>query len=79
MEDLKNSKRIVGIKQSVKAIENGIVQTVYLAEDADQKVLQKIKDLCTENDLPIIYVESMKVLGKACCIEVGAAAACIVR
>lgn len=68
---------IVGTKQTLKALKNGEVLEVIVAEDADQHVTNKVLVTATENKVPIIKVDSMKKLGKACGIEVGAATVAI--
>lgn len=77
LEDLKHYKRAVGVKQSTKAIEGGIATKVFIARDCEQRVVKGIIVLCEKQSVPIIYVDSMKQLGKACGIEVEAAVACI--
>lgn len=79
LEALKDNKKTVGIKQSIKALENGEAKVVFIAKDADEKVIGRIKDLCNADTVEVVYVENMKQLGKACSIEVGAAAACILK
>ena len=80
LEMLKTAKRkTIGSKQTVKGICSGRVASVFLAEDADSHVIQPILQLCIEHQLPTIRVESMLILGNACGIQVGAAAAGIVR
>lgn len=79
MDDLKHYKKLVGVKQSTKAIENGIVASVLIAKDCEQRVVRGIIELCEKQSLPIKYVDSMKQLGKACGIEVEAAVACILK
>lgn len=77
LEDLKSDKKVVGVKQCQKALENGRVKTVFIADDADPKVVRGLIELSREKSVEIVAVESMKQLGKACAIEVGAAVACI--
>ena len=79
LEGLKNSNKTIGIKQSLKAVEIGNVQTVYIARDAEEKVVGGMKELCAKNAIEIIYVENMKQLGKACGIDVGAAVVCVLK
>ncbi len=79
LDDLKHYKKLVGVKQSTKAIENGIVASVLIAKDCEQRVVRGIIELCEKQSLPITYVDSMKQLGKACGIEVEAAVACILK
>lgn len=68
---------IVGTKQTVKALKLGTIDEVVVASDADPRVTAKVVSTATEMNVPIVYVDSMKKLGKACGIEVGAAAVAI--
>ena len=69
---------IVGTKQTVKALKNGRVKEVFVAKDADLNVIQQVVHTAAELQTPIYYVDSMKKLGKACNIEVGASAVAII-
>jgi large subunit ribosomal protein L7A len=77
MSDKLPVNRIVGGKQTIKAIKSGNAKTVYIAEDAEQKVIKPLEDLCKENNIEIIYICSMQKLGFLCGIDVGAATACV--
>ena len=77
--DLKAVKKVVGAKQTLKAIEKGHAQSVYLASDADQRMLAPIKEACDREKVPVDNSLSMAELGKACGIEVGAAAVACLR
>ena len=68
-------KRIVGIKQVVKAIENGSAARVFIAQDADSCSTEKVVSLAKEKQLETVVVPTRAQLGKMCCIAVGAAAA----
>ncbi|MBP2078975.1 50S ribosomal protein L7ae-like protein [Oceanobacillus polygoni] len=68
------SRIIVGKKQTLKAMKNGEVSEVYIAEDADKQLTQEVVSLAIEQDIPYQHVDSMKKLGVACGIKVGAAA-----
>lgn len=68
---------IVGTKQTVKALKQGTVNEIVIARDADAKVTAKVVSAANEMNVPVVYVDSMKKLGKACGIEVGAAAVAI--
>lgn len=68
---------IVGTKQTVKALKLGTIDEVVVAGDADPRVTAKVVSTAKEMNVPIVYVDSMKKLGKACGIEVGAAAVAI--
>lgn len=73
-EKVLQAKQLVkGTKQTVKAMKKGIVKEVVIAKDAELKVTAEVVQLAEELQIPVIYVDSMKKLGKACGIEVGAA------
>ncbi|MFZ3590860.1 50S ribosomal protein L7ae-like protein [Bacillus sp. DJP31] len=68
---------IVGTKQTIKALKNGEVKELVVADDADPRVTYKVVQTAKELQVPVTRVDSMKKLGKACGIEVGAAAVAI--
>ncbi|MCZ0755264.1 50S ribosomal protein L7ae-like protein [Anoxybacillus sp. J5B_2022] len=70
---------VVGTKQTVRALREGNVREVIVAEDADPAIINKIIEAAKEANVPITKVDSMKKLGKACKIQVGAAAVAIIR
>ena len=70
---------VIGTKQTVRAIKTGNVNEVIIAIDADPRLTSKIVELANEINVPISYVESMKKLGKACGIDVGAAVVAIIN
>jgi len=76
MERLKNRKTI-GTKQTLKAIEKGTAEIVFIARDAESKVTTPLVELCNQKNVPIYYVDTMEELGKACKIDVSAAAAAV--
>lgn len=76
---LKNAKRVIGIKQVTKAVRNHLAKCVYIADDADDRVLSPLKELCEAEGIEVISAASMAELGKACNIEVGAAAAALLN
>lgn len=76
---LQAGKFIIGTKQTVKALQEGLVLELIVASDADPKVTAPAINEAKERDIPVHYVDSMKKLGKACRIEVGAATVAIIR
>jgi large subunit ribosomal protein L7A len=73
------SKLSIGTKQTMKMIEKGRAIEVFVAQDADPKITDKVIQLCNEKGVPLHYVDSMKKLGEACGIEVGAAVAASIK
>ena len=75
LSELKNSPKLVGVKQLRKAVGRGEIRRVFLAEDADPALTEPVERLALEQGIPITRVHSMKELGQACGIAVGASAA----
>ena len=75
---LERGNRLVGAKQIRKAVSAGNAQQVFLAENADPASTEPIEKLCLEHSVRCLWVSSMKELGRACGIDVGAAAAAVV-
>ncbi|NJP35996.1 50S ribosomal protein L7ae-like protein [Alkalicoccus luteus] len=67
------AEKVVGTKQTLKALESEQVRELVVAEDADQEVLAKALETARELNVPISYADSMKKLGRACGIDVNAA------
>ena len=49
---------------------------MYVAKDADSKLLNLLLELAKDNSLEIIFVDTMKELGNLCGIDVASATAC---
>ena len=79
LEVLKSGNKAIGIKQTLKAVEDDTAKIVFIARDADEKIVAALKELCLSKSVEIEYVEAMKLLGKACGIEVGASAVCLLK
>lgn len=78
LKELANqTKIIVGVKQSTKALTTDRAKIVFVANDADPLIIQKVIELAKDKKIEIVYAESMKELGRACNIDVGAATAVI--
>ncbi|CAM3088590.1 ribosomal L7Ae/L30e/S12e/Gadd45 family protein [Paenibacillus sediminis] len=69
----------IGTKQTMKVVELGLAEEVYVAQDADPRLISKIVALCNKHAVKVTYVDTMRNLGKACGIEVGAAMAAILK
>lgn len=73
-EKVSQAKQIViGTKQTLKALQNGQANELIIAEDAELRIVNKVKLLAIDLGIPVTTVESMNKLGKACGIDVGAA------
>ena len=72
-------KKVIGVKQTTKAIKNGEGKVIYIAKNADTNIIESMDKLSKEHSIDIIYVETMKELGRLCGIDVGAAAALVLK
>lgn len=79
LENLSGENKVIGIKQTTKAINQDRVETLFIAEDAEKHLVQYLEQTAKEKDIEIVYACSMKDLGRACGIEVGAAAAATIQ
>lgn len=77
LDELSRGSKVVGAKQVRRAVEAGTAKAVWLAADADPQVTGPIAALCGEKGVPVAAVSSMKELGRACGIAVGAAVAAL--
>ena len=79
LADLSGRRVVVGAKQLRKALEKGTAKCVFLAENADPALTEPISEMCRQQNIHITWVRTMAELGRACGIEVGAAAAAVVN
>lgn len=79
LDTLKSANRVIGIKQVTKAVKRKAVAMVFIASDADERVTAELKAVCQEYSVLTDEIVGMQEIGKACNIEVGAAAAAILK
>lgn len=79
MAILAKHKVLVGAKQIRKALEKDAALVVFLARNADPAITGPIEAKCIAHQVSCAWVASMADLGKACGIDVGAAAAAAVK
>ncbi|MBF8983478.1 ribosomal L7Ae/L30e/S12e/Gadd45 family protein [Lutibacter sp. B2] len=80
LEELKNNQKlIIGTKQSLRVIKEDRAQTLFIAKDAEKHVTRNVEEIAKNHQVQIVYAESMKKLGKACGISVGAATVVILK
>ena len=76
---ISGKKTVAGAKQLRKALVSGKAGCIYLAVDADPAITEPLFALCRQYNAEVAWVRSMTDLGRACGIEVGAAAAAAVN
>lgn len=79
LDELGQARKVVGLKQTVKSIEEGKACKIFLARDASPNIYNRIVTLCSVRGVEIEFVDTMKLLGDVCKIDVSAAVAAIVN
>lgn len=79
LDDLKHHSKTVGLKQTMRALEANKVRVLYIAQDAEERLISKVLDACSNKEVEVCRVESMKLLGRKCGIDVGTAVAAIIN
>ena len=72
ISELASQEKVIGVKQSRKAIRDGRAKRVYLAIDADPAITDPVAAGCMETGIPVETGYTMEQLGQACRITVGA-------
>lgn len=73
ISELRTAAKVVGVKQSKKVIRDGGAVAVFVASDAETRVIRPILELCRELEIEVVEVPTMQELGHAAGIDVGAA------
>ena len=76
--ELNTPDKVVGAKQTKRALSDGRAKKLFLAADADPRVTEPLARLAQEKGIVVEEVSAMKELGVACGIAVGSAAAALV-
>lgn len=77
---LKNcTNKVIGTKQTLKALKGEQVSCLFIARDADIKFTRPLIELAQKNNIEVQYVRTMVELGQAAGIEVGAAAVAVLK
>jgi len=76
--ELSLGNKIVGIRQSLKALKDSRVLKAFIAKDVELSLIDEFIKLCDEKFVEIVYVESKQYLGNICGIDRAAMVACLV-
>ena len=77
--DWTTKEKVVGIKQTRRAIAEGNATAVYLANDADPKLTEPLRAMCLLSGIAVENENTMSELGKRCGIAVGTAACAVLH
>ena len=78
LTQLEQTTKVVGVKQTRRALNDGRAKALFLARDADPALTEPLAELAGERGIPVCWTERMRELGRACGIAVGAAVAATV-
>jgi large subunit ribosomal protein L7A len=73
------SGQVVGLRETTKRLHQNRVQVLYVAVDADDKLIAPLIELARIRGCEIVRVPGMAELGRAVGIEVGAACAALIK
>lgn len=73
LEELKDAQRVVGVKQVRRTLCAREAKKLFVARDADPALTGPLTELAREQGLAVEEAPTMKALGQACGIAVGAA------
>ncbi len=79
IQELSGPNKVVGAKQVKRALRDGRAARLYMAMDADPRLLQPLVQEAVNRQVPVQQVPSMRELGASCGISVGAAVAVSLR
>ena len=79
LEELRASEKVIGAKQSRRAVRDNLAQRVFLACDADPALTEPLETLCQTAGIDVSSEFTMKELGQAAGIHVGAAVVTLLK
>lgn len=79
ISELSGTNKVAGAKQVKRALKDGRAVRLYMALDADPRLLQPLVQEAVNRQVPVVQVSSMKELGQSCGISVGAAVAVLLK
>lgn len=78
-ELLDAQNKVVGLKQILRELEKDNVTKIYLADDADEEIRQKVISAANGKPVELVRVKGMEELGEICKIDVRTACAGLVH
>ena len=72
-------KKVIGIKQCLKFIKLGKGKVLYVANDADARLISPLIELAEKENIKIVEISTMKELGLMSGSEVKSAATLIIE
>ena len=76
---MKAKQKVAGLNQVTKAINRNKVYAVYVAKDADCKLVQALLSLCELKGVQVVRASNKLSLGRVCGVKNGTAAVAILQ
>lgn len=70
---------VAGIKATEKAVLNGLAHKVFIAIDAEERVVRALRELCKKQSVQVECELTVRELGKFCGLRVGAGACAVLK
>ena len=79
LSELEAMEKGIGVKQSRRAVRDGLARQVFLAADADPALTEPLLQQCRAQEIPVHDQFTMRELGQAAGIQVGAAVVTLLK
>jgi large subunit ribosomal protein L7A len=79
VHELSGQQRVAGLKQVMRCAREAALDKVYIAKDADEDIIEKLKAECDKHRIAYDMSLTMHQIGTACEIEVGSACAGVLK
>ncbi|WP_303881386.1 ribosomal L7Ae/L30e/S12e/Gadd45 family protein [Acetomicrobium mobile] len=79
LHELVESDRVVGAKSVLRKLLRSEIKKVFVARDAERKVIEPILREAEIRKIPVEWVDNSTILGRACVIERPAAVAGLLK
>ena len=79
ISDAERQQLHIGYKQTLRALNDGKAEKLFIAADADEKMITALKKAADEQNVSVTEVETMTELGNLCGIDVGSSCAVILK
>lgn len=77
---LEAKEKVVGLKETLRALQKDKVSAVYLANDVDETLLRRVKAALRGKNVQVISAGiGRKEFGRLCGIDVGASVVALIR
>ncbi len=73
------TKKYVGLKQFIRSAREERIKYVVLAENADEKIKNEVRDIAKKGNIKVKSFPSKELLGKSCGIDIGAAVVTVLK